>query len=447
MAGLKGGKGASYAWVVLAVLFIGHAMGFGIRASFGAYVSPWEQEFLAGRSAVSSISMLSFFVFCVGQLLAGRLNDRFGKGIVPAAGVFLMGASLILTSQADQIWKVVILFGVGFSMGFAACSNSVPSAIIANWFAQKRGFALGLVMSGFAVGQLVLVPASLYFVGKVGWRGTMAALGIILIVAIGPLFVAFLRSKPEEKGLKPYGYAEPESSGQLAGIVRSEDRSRPADNAKPEGVGRPAGNAKPEGAEPEGEKPLPAFGVFRLRAFWQLAIPYFICGFTDVGIIQTHLIPFAEGKGLSVSLVAAAFILIAAANIAGTIVTGHLSDHTSRTRQLAIIYAFRAVTYIILIALHQPWLLLLFAVLYGVVEMASIAPTNSLAVQLFDRFPMGAILALVTVSHNVGGAFGSWLPGLLFDHTGSYYSVLALSVIMLFAGALVALKTPDTRRG
>ncbi|MCL1895091.1 MAG: MFS transporter, partial [Clostridiales bacterium] len=258
-ARLNGEKGASYAWVILIVLFIGHAMGFGIRASFGVYVSPWEQEFLAGRSVVSSISMLSFFVFCVGQLLAGRLNDRFGKGIVPATGVFLMGASLILTSQADQIWKVVLLFGIGFSMGFAMCSNTVPSAIIANWFTRKRGFALGLIMSGFAVGQLILVPASLYYVEKVGWRGTMATLGIILIVAIGPLFVVFLRSKPEEKGLKPYGYAEQE------------------------GVGRSAGNINRDSVGTEGEKLLPAFGVFKLRVFWQLTIPYFICGFTDVG--------------------------------------------------------------------------------------------------------------------------------------------------------------------
>ena len=442
MANLQGRKETSYAWAILIVLFIGHAMGFGIRSSFGAYVSPWEQEFLAGRSAVSSISMLSFFVFCVGQLLAGRLNDRFGKGIVPTAGVFLMGASLVLASHADQIWKVVLLFGVGFSLGFAMCSNTVPSAIIANWFVQKRGFALGLVMSGFAVGQLVLVPASLYFVGEAGWRGTMSALGIILIVAIGPLFVAFLRSKPEEKGLKPYGYAEPAASCQPADTAGHAASGQPASAAGSQGLSQPA-----DSAGPKSEKPLAAFTVFRLGAFWQLTIPYFICGFTDVGIIQTHLIPFAEGKGLAVSLVAAAFILIAAANIAGTIVTGHLSDRASRTRQLAIIYALRAVTYIILIALHQPWLLLLFAVLYGAVEMASIAPTNSLAIQLFDRFPMGAILALVTVSHNVGGAFGSWIPGLLFDRTGSYYSVLALSVAMLFAGSLIALKTPDIRRG
>lgn len=407
---------ASYAWIILVVLFIGHVVSFGIRSSFGVYISPWEQEFLASRSLVSSIAMLSFLVYCAGQLLAGKLNDSIGKGVVPAVGVFLMGVSLILTSQADQIWKVFILFGIGFSLGYAGCSNSVPSTIITNWFVKKRGFALGLIMAGFAVGQLILVPVSLFFVEKVGWRETMAALGVIIIAAVGPLFVLFLRSTPAEKGLKPYGYAGPVDHGRHAGSIR-----------------------------PEGDKPLSIFMVFRMRAFWQLTIPYFICGFTDGGIIQTHLIPIADGKGLAVTFVAIAFSLIAAANIAGTIVTGHLSDHISRTRQLAIIYAFRAVTYVILIVLHQPWLLLLFAVLYGVVEMASIAPTNSLAVQLFDRFSIGSILALVTVSHNVGGAAGSWIPGLLFDFTGSYYSVLVLSIVMLLAGALIALKTPEIR--
>ena len=404
----------SYAWVILIVLFIVHLAGFGIRSTFGVYVAPWEQEFTIGRSLVSSISMLSFFAFCAGQLIGGKLNDWFGKGIVPAAGVFLMGASLILTSQADQIWKIIILYGIGFSLGSSISSITVPSAIITNWFVKKRGFALGLIMAGLAVGQLILAPASLFLVENIGWRATMTVLGIIMIVAVGPLCLFLIRSKPAEKGLKPYGYEE------------SVDSAR-----------------NPGGIKKEGEKPLPILGVFKLRLFWQLIIPYFICGFTDGGIVLTHLIPIATGRGLTTPIIAIAYSLIAIANIAGTIVTGHLSDHISRTRQMAIIYTIRAVTYVVLIALNQPWMLLLFAAMYGAVEMATIAPINSLAVQLFDRFPVSIILALVTVSHNIGSAIGAWIPGLLFDFSGSYHSSLVISIILLIAAALIALKTPD----
>ena len=389
-----------------------------MRASFGAYIGPWEQEFSVGRSLVSSISMLSFLIFAIGQPLAGKLNDRFGRGVVPTAGIFIMGASLLLLSLAVQLWQVFVLFGVVFSLGYAACTSSIPVAIISNWFVKKRGFALGLVMAGFAVGQLILVPANLFFVSSAGWKTTMAVLGVIIMAGVGALFLLLLRSKPEEKGLRPYGYSE-----------TSEDIL-------------PAGRAAPEGS-----RSLPLLSVVKMRVFWQLAIPYFICGFTDSGVIQTHLIPIAEGKGLPVSSVALAFILIAIANIAGTILTGHLSDHFSRTRQLAIIYSLRAVTYVFLIALDQPGLLLVFALIYGITEMASIAPTNSLTIQSFEGFSIGAILGLVTVSHHIGGAIGSWIPGLVYDLTGSYYPVLVLAIIMLSCGALIALRIPEKKIG
>ena len=406
----------TYAWAILVVLFIGHVVSFGIRASFGAYISPWEQDFSTGRSLVSSISMLNFVIFAISQPLAGKLNDRFGRGIVPIIGVFLVGVSLILTSSADQLWKVFIFYGVLFSLGFSGCNNAVPSAIISNWFVKKRGFALGLIMSGFAVGQLVIVPSSLFLIETYGWRSTMLALGIIMIVVVAPLFIIFLRAKPGEKGRNPYGYIEsPENSLEVPQDMQEKKES------------------------------LPMFSVFKMKTFWQLTIPYFICGFTDVGIIQTHFVPIAEGKGFSLATIAIAFSLIAICNTGGTIVTGHLSDIVSRTKQLAIIYAFRALTYVLFIALNQPWLFMIFAVLYGIVEMASIAPTNSLAVQLFDKFSIGAILGMVTVSHNFGGAVGSWVPGLLFDLTGSYYSVFVLSIVLLLVGATIVLRIPETR--
>ena len=404
----------SYAWVILAVLFVGHMAAFGIRSSFGVYITPWEQEFSVGRSLVSSISMLSFIIFAIIQPLAGKLNDQFGKGIFPTLGIFLMGGSFTLLSQAGSIWQVFLLFGVVFSMGYALCSSSVPVVIITRWFEKKRGLAMGIVMAGFAVGQLILVPVSLYMVERMGWRTTVAVLGIVVLAVVGSLFLFLLRSRPEEKGMKPYGYEE-------AAALRPGEDETPKES-------------------------LPIIKALRMRVFWLLAIPYFICGFTDSGLVQTHLIPIAEGKGLPTSVVAVTFIFIALANIGGAILTGHLSDHYSRTKQLAIIYVIRAVTYTLLIVLGQPWLLLVFALLYGFVEMASIAPTNSLTVQIFDGYSIGIIVGLVTVCHHIGGAVGSWVPGLMYDLTGSYDSIMIISIVMLLIGAFISLRIPENQK-
>jgi len=103
------------------------------------------------------------------------------------------------------------------------------------------------------------------------------------------------------------------------------------------------------------------------------------------------------------------------------------------------------VTYLLLIILGQPWLLLVFAILYGFVEMASSAPTNSLTVQLFDGYSIGVIVGLVTVCHHIGGAVGSWVPGLMYELTGSYDSIMIISIVMLLIGAFVSLRIPENR--
>ena len=408
--------GISYAWVILAVLFVGLLATFGMSASFGAYITPWEHDFSVGRTVVTSISMLNFIVFAFGQPLAGKLNDHFGKNFVPSVSIFLVGFSLLLTSRANHIWQIFLLYGVVFPLGISGCCNIIAASIITRWFVEKRGLALGLTTSGMAVGQLVLVPANLFIIEQAGWRRSMATLSIIIMVVVGLLYIFLLRSKPEEKGMKPYGYTEPDKDAAQNG------------NAAPEVV-----------------KTLPIISVFKQKAFLLLSITSIICGFTDVGLIQTHLIPMAEGKGFPVSIAALAFSLIAISNIAGTIITGHLSDHISRKWQLAVIWSVRALTYIFLIFLNQPWMLPIFAVIYGLSEMATIAPINSLTVQLFDKYSIGMMLGIVAVSHQIGGAIGSWVPGLLFDMTGSYTAVLTLSIVLLFGAALLSLGIPEIK--
>jgi MFS-type transporter involved in bile tolerance (Atg22 family) len=79
--------------------------------------------------------------------------------------------------------------------------------------------------------------------------------------------------------------------------------------------------------------------------------------------------------------------------------------------------------------------------------MASIAPTSSLTAQLFEQYSIGTILGFVSVSHQLGGALGSWIPGLLFDLTGSYNFIVILSIVLLAAGAVIVLRVPEPRSG
>ncbi len=82
-------------------------------------------------------------------------------------------------------------------------------------------------------------------------------------------------------------------------------------------------------------------------------------------------------------------------------------------------------------------MLIVFAVFYGLTEMASIAPTSSLCTDMFKKHPIGTVFGLVSVSHQLGGAAGSFIPGVLYDLTGSYILIIGLGIVLLLGSSLV----------
>lgn len=407
-----------YGWIVLSLSFLGLFATFGIRASFGAYVTSWEEEFVISRTVVAVISTLSFITFAVFQPLAGRLSDRFGTRIVLTGSLFLVGISLVMSAMATQLWQLIILYGVIGSIGLAGGSNVTATAILTRWFVANRGLAVGLAISGMAVGQLVLAPVSLYLIANYDWRFSLTAIGLAIIFIIAPLCSAFIRSKPEDMSLKPYGDIEESKKEEI----------NPVSN---QGT---AVNAS-------------IFAVMKERTFWALTLPYFVCGFTDIGLIGTHFIPFAEGRGFSLAIIATAFSIIAIANIIGTIGTGYLSDRLNRSKLLAAIYGIRGVIFVLLLTAESPVALIIFALVYGLTEMASIAPTSSLCAHLFNQYSIGAVFGFVSVSHQLGAAFGSLVPGILYDLSGSYGISIAISIALLWGSGLLVMKVPDPQKG
>ena len=99
----------------------------------------------------------------------------------------------------------------------------------------------------------------------------------------------------------------------------------------------------------------------------------------------------------------------------------------------------------LLFTAYKPWILVVFAFVYGVTEMASIAPTSSLCVNLFEKYSIGVIFGLVSVSHQLGGAIGSLLPGIIYDLTGTYTPVFLLAIAFLGVSALLVSRVPDIK--
>lgn len=68
------------------------------------------------------------------------------------AGNFLVVFGIMMLSSCTEYWQVFLSQGV--CMGLGAGLLYVPSlALIGIWFERRRAMAMGIVMSGIAVGE------------------------------------------------------------------------------------------------------------------------------------------------------------------------------------------------------------------------------------------------------------------------------------------------------
>ncbi|WP_342042862.1 MFS transporter [Bacillus sp. OTU2372] len=398
-----------YAWIIVFVTFLALLAVQGVRLSFGAFVEPWEEDFSMDRGTLSLISTLSFIIYGLSQPVIGRLVDMLGPRKILSVSTFIVGVSIFLTSFVHHPWQLFILYGIFVSIGVGGASNVAASVVVTNWFNEKRGLAFGIMEAGFGAGQMLLVPGSLLLINWFDWKLTVMILGVLLTIIVFPVVCLFLRNHPHEKGLVPIG-------GENREIQTMEPNKT---------------NTK-----------LPFWEILLRKQFWFLILPFGICGFTSTGLIDTHLIPFSHNHGFSLTVTSAAVSVLAGFNIVGILISGFVADRWSSRKFLFYLYSARALSICILLYSHQSTLLLIFAVLFGLVDFATVAPTQLLATQYFKGHSVGFILGWLSLSHQIGSALGAYLPGLLYSHEGNYNAAFFFSIMILVIASIFSALLP-----
>jgi predicted MFS family arabinose efflux permease len=94
--------------------------------------------------------------------------------------------------------------------------------------------------------------------------------------------------------------------------------------------------------------------------------------------------------------------------------------------------------------LIHPWLLFVFSITFGLVDFSVVAPTIKLLASYFQGPSLGIVTGFLYMSHQLGSAIGSYLPGYLFDVSGSYTSSFMIAAFALLLASLLSLFLPKT---
>lgn len=133
---------------------ISHIVNRGFTLSYGAFQTYYKDTLLSSSSAsaISWIGTVQGWLLILVGVLSGPLFDLGYFRPMLYLGNFLVVFGIMMLSLCDRYWQV--LLAQGLCMGLGAGLLYIPSlALVGIWFERRRALAMGVVMSGIAVGE------------------------------------------------------------------------------------------------------------------------------------------------------------------------------------------------------------------------------------------------------------------------------------------------------
>ena len=392
-------------WAIVLVGFLALSLAFSGRAMLSLAMPEWLAEFAWSRSFVSNVMAVTLVIMAGLAPLVGFAVDRSGPRVVLLSGLVLVGiSSLVLAGMDGKAAFILGFSGLG-ALGFGLVATHAVSSAVARSFDRRQGLAIGIATSGSTAGQFVFVPILGLLLAGGGWRlGYEALAGGCLLLAL--LSWWLLR-------------------GSVQRVQNAAERA--------------------EGGS-EGFTTRLLY-LLRRPAFHGLFWSFLLCGYTTTGVIETHLIPYAEFCGIPPAPSSLAFGILMGVNTLGMVAAGYLTDRVNRAWLLGGIYFGRALTFLLLpVLVSDTSVLWIFAVLFGIFDYATVPPTASLAAGHLGRGRVGTAMGLISAGHSIGAALGAFMGGYLFDATNGYGWLWSSSFGLSLLAAMIAVLVPHRVR-
>ena len=386
--------GIHYAWIVLAVTFLCLFMASTLRSVLGIIMLSLEHEFNWSRETISGAVSINLLLFGLAGPFLGRLMDLYGTKAITLITLTLLTLGAVGSIFMQEPWQLYLFWGVIVGAGSGGTSIVMGSTVVNRWFRERRGLALGILGAAFSSGQLILTPVIMSLNMHLGWRACTLFIVVLLGLIVLPLMMKFMANDPSVKGMQAYGV-----NGLAIAVI------------------------------PPDKNPMRLAMVS--PQFWLLAFSFGICGFTTSGLFQTHLITHGVEHGFMEMTMAMSLGLMGATDIIGTIFSGWLCDRFGKRWLLAIYYALRGVSLLLLPYVESTGQLMAFSVVYGLNWLSTVPATSALTADLFGKQNVGVIFGWICFAHQIGAALASYGAGYLHDLFGNY--TLAFMTSGLFA--------------
>ncbi len=386
-----------YGWVVAATAFLTMLVTAGTIGAPSVLLLPLQREFGWETSTISAALAIRFFLFGLMAPFAAALMNRYGLRLMALTALAIIFSGMGLSLFMTELWQLIVLWGFVIGIGTGLTAMVMGATIATRWFTARRGFVVGLLTASTATGQLVFMPVIAALTEAYGWRSAVIFI-IAMLFVCALAMLAFMRDRPSDLGLKPYGQTadEPPAAVALSG-------NSPIDTL---------------------------IEASKTRIFWVLFLSFFVCGLSTNGLIQTHFVSLCADYGMTAVAATGFLAIIGIFDFVGTVASGWLSDRYDNRWLLFWYYGLRGLSLI--------WLpftgfelagLSVFAVFYGLDWIATVPPTVKLTAQHFGREKANMVFGWVFFGHQIGAAVAAFGGGYIRDSYTSYLPALMIAGI------------------
>ncbi len=377
-------------WILIASVML-LLVGGGVTFVVVVGLKPIAQEFGWPRSVPSLAFSLQFIGSGLGGITMGHLLDRLGMGKPALLGALSIGTGAIAASHVTEAWQLHVIFGV--LIGFLGI-GSLAAPLMANitkWYEHRRGMAVGIVASGQSLAGIVWPPIFGYAQDTIGWRGAFLWFGVFALAVMVPLCL-IVRARPPA----------PSDTGRV---------SEPsAATAAPRGAG-----VSPSSISPK---------MFKIGLC--VAI---VCCCVAMSMPLAHVVSYATDLGHDVrDAVEVLSVLLLAAFISRAVLIGVLSERFGGLGALMLLSGLQAVALATFGVTEGLVALYVVAALFGL-GFGGVFPIYTVIVR--EHLPTsqaGRWTGVVFMFGATGMGIGSWIAGVMFDVTGTYFWAFLLGV-------------------
>jgi len=402
-----------YGWVVWFVAMIGvMATSPGQSYSVSLFFDFFIEDFGLDRTTASSLYGAGTFLASLSLVWVGRKLDLLGNRRMGVIVGILFAIVLILCSLING--PIMLLFAFAGIRGLGQGSLSMVSSTgVANWFKLRRGRMMSLMAIGSALFQGIYVNSLRILLETMDWRQVFILLGITVGVIIVPLFGFLMRNTPEEFGLLP-------------------------DNLKVDKV------KNDEVVEIE-EDNWTLKEAMRTPILWIFLFAKLLPSAWGTGLILHQVSVFA-GLNHSAQTATETFALMAVFSAASALLVGYMVDKLKPSYIVSLQMGAMLIACALSTLMTETWLLVLYAMTFGLVMGVGGVFDGSVWANLFGRKYQGEIRGFVFMFGVSGSALGPALFGLSFDFAGGYGFILWVGAILCALAIVLSLLTPEPKR-